>query len=156
MDTLYAAPVTVNALEQDTDEIKHLEQLFCKTATYPKLVDAHGKEIPLPDSVYEALKAVVRAMASGKAISLVPTDHELTTQKAADLLNVSRPYFIKLIEQGEIPYFMLGTHRRVKLQDVMKYRQKRDAVRHQNLKDLTEFLQDEGFYDYDKEEADCV
>jgi excisionase family DNA binding protein len=157
MSTAYAIPTTVHAPQQDRDEIQQLKQLLNNAdATYPKLVDPQGKEIPLPDSVYEALKNVVQAMASGQAIMLVPTEHELTTQEAADLLNVSRPYFVKLLAQGDIPCVLVGKHRRVRFQDLMQYKQNRDAVRRQNLNDFTEFLQDEGFYDYDKESSDCI
>ena len=156
MSTTDIMPMTVHSPQQDLAEIKQLEQQLSCTTTHPKLVDAQGQEILLPNSVYEALKSVVHAMASGQAISLVPTDHELTTQKAADLLNVSRPYLVKLLDQGEIPCVMVGTHRRVRFQDLMQHKQKRDAVRRQNLNELTEFLQEEGFYDYDRESSDCI
>jgi excisionase family DNA binding protein len=157
MSTAYAIPTTVRAPQQDRDEIQQLKQLLNNTdASHPKLVDPHGREIPLPDSVYEALKNVVQAMASGQAIMLVPTEHELTTQEAADLLNVSRPYLVKLLDQGDIPCVLVGKHRRVRFQDLMHYKQHRAAERRQNLSDLTEFLQKEGFYDYDRESSDCI
>jgi hypothetical protein len=90
MSAAYAIPTTVRAPQQDRDEIQQLKQLLNDTdASHPKLVDTQGREIPLPDSVYEALKNVVQAMASGQAIMLVPTEHELTTQEAADLLGAT-------------------------------------------------------------------
>lgn len=158
MSTAYTMPMTVCASQQDRGEIEQIEQLLSNADSnnYPKLVDSHGREIPLPDSVCEALKQVVKAMALGQAITLVPTDYELTTQKAADLLNVSRPYLVKLLEQNEIPCVMVGTHRRVKFQELMDYKQKRDSTRRQSLNDLTEFLQEEGFYDYDRQDSDCA
>jgi excisionase family DNA binding protein len=156
MSTTNVIPMTVHSPQQDVGEIKQLEQILSVTTTHPKLVDSHGREIPLPDSVYKALKNVVQAMASGKTITLVPTEYELTTQKAADLLNVSRPYLVKLLDQDEIPCVMVGTHRRVRFQELMDYKQKRDATRRQNLNDLTEFLQEEGFYDYDRKSSDCI
>jgi excisionase family DNA binding protein len=71
----------------------------------------------------------------------------MTTQQAADFLNVSRPYLIKLLEQGEIPYIKVGSHRRIRFEDLMEYKQQRNSKRREGLKELTEFLQDEGFYD---------
>jgi excisionase family DNA binding protein len=157
MSTTHAVPTTVHAPQQDRDEIQQLKQLLNNAdANHPKLVDPQGKEFPLPDSVYEALKNVVQAMASGQVITLVPNEHELTTQEAADLLNVSRPYFVKLLDRGDIPYVPVGKHRRVRFQDLMRYKQNRDAGRRQNLNDFTEFLQEEGFYDCDKESSDCI
>ena len=86
-------------------------------------------------------------MAAGNSISLVPSHRELTTQEAADTLNVSRPYLIGLLEKGEIPFTKVGSHRRIRLQDIMTYQQKRDRNRRQTLREFTGFLQDEGFYD---------
>ena len=80
-------------------------------------------------------------------MSLVPLKQELTTQEAANLLNVSRPFLIKLLEQGEIPYIKVGSHRRIRFEDLMAYRQQRDLKRRQSLKELTQFSQHEGFYD---------
>lgn len=79
-------------------------------------------------------------------MSLVPLEQELTTQEAADLLNVSRPFLIKLLEQGEIPYIKVGSHRRIRFEDLIAYKQQRDLKRRQSLKELIHFSQDEGFY----------
>ncbi|MHC5724320.1 MAG: helix-turn-helix domain-containing protein [Nostoc sp.] len=99
-----------------------------------------------PDNVCFVLRQVVQAMASGKNVSIVTHNPELTTQQAADLLNVSRPYLIKLLEQGELPYFMVGTHRRVKFEDLIKYKQQRDTKRRQLLDELIAESQELGFY----------
>jgi excisionase family DNA binding protein len=112
-----------------------------------KLIGKNGEEITLPESVDFVFRHVLNLMASGKAVSVISYDQELSTQQAADLLNVSRPYLIKLLKQGEIPHIMVGTHRRVRFGDVMKYKKQRDSERREGLKQLTQFLQAEGFYD---------
>ncbi|HLO87345.1 MAG TPA: helix-turn-helix domain-containing protein [Nostocaceae cyanobacterium] len=104
-------------------------------------------EITLPQSVYQALSHIVNLMASGKAVSIIYYSHELTTQQAADLLNVSRPYLIKLLEQGEIPYNTVGTHRRVPFDELMKYKKQRDTKRSELLQQLIELTEEEGLYE---------
>ena len=118
----------------------------------PKLVGADGQEISIPESVYQVLYQAVHALASGKIISIVIQDRELTTQKAADLLKVSRPHLIKLLDQGEIPCVRVGTHRRVRFDDLMKYKEQRDSKRREGMKQFTQFLEAEGFYDDESSE----
>ena len=96
-----------------------------------------GHELDIPTSIYKVLVAAVAAMAQGNAVSIVPVHHELTTQQAADLLNVSRPHLVKLLDAGEIPHHKTGSHRRVFFEDLMRYRDVRDAERHKALADLT-------------------
>ncbi|MEB3192774.1 MAG: helix-turn-helix domain-containing protein, partial [Snowella sp.] len=69
-----------------------------------------------------------------------------SSQEAANLLNVSRPYLYTLLDQGEIAYIKIGTHRRIRFEDLMQYKQKRDNQRHQSLTELTEISQELGFY----------
>ncbi|WP_244188217.1 helix-turn-helix domain-containing protein [Streptomyces regalis] len=79
----------------------------------------------LPPEVYEALLAVVRALSEGKAVTVAPMHTTLTTQEAAEVLGISRPTFVKLLDEGEIPYTRPGRHRRVLLTDVLEYRERR-------------------------------
>jgi excisionase family DNA binding protein len=138
-----------------TQEIKELERVFAQD-TCLKLVSTSGKEILLPESVYQIVEVVVRKMAAGEEIHLVPNNKQLTTQEAADLLNVSRPYLIKLLEQGEIPYEeTLGKHRRVALEDLVAYKERRSLTRKKNLQKTTEFLQEQGFYEYNGSDDNC-
>lgn len=129
----------------DTQVIKRLEVLLSNT--HPKLVGMDGEEIPLPDPVYQVLSQIIHMMAEGKVISLVPHDHYLSTQEAAEILNVSRPYLYTVLEKEEIPYTMVGTHRRIQVQDLMEYKRKRDSLRRQAIDELIAFSQKEGFYE---------
>jgi excisionase family DNA binding protein len=80
-------------------------------------------------------------MAQGLTITLIPHDKELTTNEAAEILNLSRPFLIKLLDRGEIPYHRVGTHRRVRADEVLAYRELRAARRREKLRELTELSQ---------------
>jgi excisionase family DNA binding protein len=133
--------------EAEVEAIRQLEHILNQENSQLKLVASNGEEITITDSVLRVLRQVVQAMASGKNVSIVTYNPELTTQQAADLLNVSRPYLIKLLEQGELPYIMVGTHRRVKFEDLRKYKQQRDTKRRQLLDELIAESQELGFYE---------
>jgi excisionase family DNA binding protein len=93
-----------------------------------KLVDDAGAraEVILAPALARTFMELLRYVGSGRAVTIVPTDEQLTTQRAADILNVSRPYLIKLIEREEIPCQMVGRHRRLRAQDVFDYKKRRD------------------------------
>lgn len=81
-------------------------------------------------------------MADGRSITLVPHDKELTTQEAADILHVSRPHLIKLLDRGDFPFHRVGTHRRIRIEDVLTYRDRRDAERSAALDELTKLSEE--------------
>lgn len=115
------------------------------------LVSPDGTRTEIPSSVLEGLRSVAAAIASGRAVTVAPQDHELTTQEAADLLHVSRPHVIKLLEQGDLPFHRTseqpGAHRRLRLQNVLDYRDRRRLMRRSKMRELTEMSQDvEGGY----------
>jgi len=102
----------------------------------PHLLGPDGEGIELPESAVEALRVIIEAMADGRSITLVPHDKELTSQEAADILRVSRPHLIKLLDRGELRFHLVGTHRRIRIEDVLAYRDRRDAERDAALREL--------------------
>jgi excisionase family DNA binding protein len=100
------------------------------------LEDELGQKIVVPNVAINLLLEILTQMAQGNAVTLMPYHAELTTQEAADLLNVSRPFLVKLLESGALPHRMVGKHRRVLLQDVMKYKENIDRARNETLNEL--------------------
>lgn len=98
--------------------------------------------IKLPPAISNIVLELLLLIGKGEAVTLVPFGAELTTQEAADMLNVSRPFLIKLIERGEIPHNKVGTHRRIKAEHLFKYKQRRDAGREKALQKLIDLGQE--------------
>lgn len=133
--------------EQETEAIAQLEPILSLESSQLRLVASNGEEIVIPESVYSLLGQVVRAMASGQVISIVPHNRELTVHQAADLLNVSRSFIVKLLDEGAIPYIEVGSRRRILFQDLMTYKQQRKVQRRQLLDELIEMTEEAGLYE---------
>jgi excisionase family DNA binding protein len=112
-----------------------------------KLVSPEGEELKLPGSVYSLLVRIVNEMDRGNGITIIPVHAELTTQQAAELLNVSRPHLVKLLRDGEIPFHKVGRHRRVRVEDLLAYKERRDSKRRRLLQKMTRDAQEAGLYD---------
>lgn len=106
--------------------------------------DPRGEVLALPRPAVELLARVLTHMARGEAVSVVPSSSELTTQQAADLLNVSRPFLIGLLDAGDIAYRRVGTHRRVSAESVLAYRRADDDQRHRAADELTALSEELG------------
>lgn len=101
-----------------------------------------GNDLILPRQALALLRDLLVEMAQGNAVTIVPTHAELTTQEAANILNVSRPHLVKLVEDGKIPFSKTGTHRRIKYQDLMTYSDYRHQQSQSALDELTSQAQD--------------
>ncbi|MDU9004038.1 helix-turn-helix domain-containing protein [Sedimentitalea todarodis] len=109
--------------------------------TVIKIANEQGKTLPvtLSPALAHSFLEVLRLVSSGRGFHLIPLDSQLTTQEAADILNVSRPHLIKLLEREDIGFTKVGRHRRIKASDLLEYKEGRDAKRANALKDMAEF-----------------
>lgn len=117
---------------------------------HARLIAPDGREIPIPTAIYKVLEQVIPLLISDNAVSIVPVGALLTTQQAADLLNVSRPHLVKLLEQGVIRFERSnepGSHRKIRFVDLMEYKHKIAMERRQQLRKLTKMSQEAGFYE---------
>lgn len=112
-----------------------------------KLVGPDGSQIDIPEELYGVLRDVVNALSQGLAISIAPHNTMLTTQEAADLLNVSRPTLVRLLTDREIPHTMRGRHRRVLLRDILDYSERTRAERRGALDQMATDAEEDGLYD---------
>ncbi len=132
----------VAALSNLLERVGHARRRVAKC----RLVGPGGESIPVPESVFFVLERVAEVLARGDAITVVPVGKELTTQQAADLLNVSRQYLVRLLNEKRIPHTKVGKHRRLRIEDVLAFNEKRDAERRSALDELTQISEEVGGY----------
>lgn len=111
-----------------------------------KLTGPKGENMSIPEPLYSLLKDAVRNLTQGRSLVLIPGEKQLTTQQAGELLGVSRPFLIRLLDAGEMPYSLVGKHRRIRLSDVMDY-SKRKSDRKAALNKMARDAYGAGLYD---------
>src|ERR1700675_3458544 len=118
-----ALTVDLSAREQ-----KEIVDIYAKLREVEaKLIGPDGKTEILPNNVYSFLLRLLADLRAGHSVTILQSRHELTTVEASKILGVSRQFLIKVVEKGEIPYHLVGTHRRMFVRDVLAYKSKRDA-----------------------------
>ncbi|NBE54471.1 helix-turn-helix domain-containing protein [Streptomyces boluensis] len=133
------------AAAQALRQVKHyLSEHADDDAVRARVEAEPDAELLLPRGAVELLATVLAHMAAGRAVAVVPAHAELTTQQAADLLNVSRPYLIGLLQSGEIEYRSVGKHRRIKAESLLAYRRGDDRARREAADELTALNQEMG------------
>jgi excisionase family DNA binding protein len=105
-------------------------------------IQEHHEFLDIPEKAFHLLVEILVNMSEGKSIALIPSETEISTQQAADMLNVSRPHIVKLLEGEIIPFKKVGTHRRIELRHLLEYEKKLKRNRQQNLDFLAEQAQE--------------
>ena len=139
--------VEVASDAQALRQLRELDRLLQRLDERPRLLLASGEVVELPDTLVDLLRDSAREMAYGGVATVTALQPELTTQQAAELLNVSRQHLVALLERGELPYHRRGTHRRVRTSDLLAYKRARDARRRDALDRLTALSEELGLYD---------
>jgi excisionase family DNA binding protein len=148
--TLTSAEVTVLPPEKPLDDLLAMVEDISSGPGQQgsaELVGPNGRTVVLPTELVRVLSAVITAMANGQAITIAPHHQVLTTQEAADLLGISRPTLVRLLDAGRIPFEQPGRHRRIRLQDVLDYSETQRHERREGLDELVHIGEEAGMYD---------
>ncbi|SEB29481.1 DNA binding domain-containing protein, excisionase family [Rhodococcus pyridinivorans] len=132
--------------EQARQALNALRDVTPSTDTFDVTVAGTSESVHLPSSALELIKDVLANMAAGQGVTVVPAHAELTTQQAAELLNVSRPHVIKLLDQGLIQYRLVGRHRRILASSLLEYRRIQQGDARRAADDLAALSEDLGLY----------
>jgi excisionase family DNA binding protein len=137
-----------SAVDISQREQKEILDIYTKLReAEAKVVGPDGKTEILPNNVYSFLLRLLADLRAGHSVTILQNRHELTTIEAGKVLGVSRQYLVQLLEKGEIPFHLVGTHRRIYVRDVLAYKSRRDAGRRKALDDLARAEFEEGIYD---------
>ena len=143
MSSAAKKPTTLPDTEQQ--QVQALERALLRGV--PAFVTSAGERIEIPGTVFEVLRTAVGFMSHGQAVTLVPDNQAITTQRAADILGMSRPFFIKQLEGGLMAHHRVGNQRRVYLRDVLEFAKKRDKERLSALDLLARDAFEAGLYE---------
>ncbi|WP_053958004.1 excisionase family DNA-binding protein [Sulfobacillus thermosulfidooxidans] len=136
-------------------DIEPIKRVARDLAAYPNLRqlvlmdDTQHDAVALPTPLVHVLMEAARQLAQGHSVAILHDDEELTTQQAADLLQVSRPFLIKLLEAAHIPYHYVGSHRRIRMTDLMEYKRHRDRLRKDYVNEMVRVSENMGLYESD-------
>lgn len=138
----------LSAPEDDRARIEEIADLIDRRDAWRLVVSGpDGEQSAVPDALQVLFARMARSLARGDVVSVVPIQKDLTTQQAADILNVSRQYLVRLLDRDELPSHRVGTHRRVALADLLAYKRRRDFERRRGLDELTKLSQELGLYE---------
>ena len=147
-------PVPLAISETDQKDVRALYEKIAKSQA--KLVGPDGRSQRLPVDLYEFLVQLIADLQAGKSVSIIQSNATLTTVEAANTLGVSRQFLVKLLDANEIPHHKVGTHRRIYMRDLLKYKAKRDGRRQKLLDDLVDQELEEGLYYRDQPNDGCA
>jgi excisionase family DNA binding protein len=147
-----AVPISVVAeagdVELARDALRLVDEALTEsTSDGPVTLTVAGAaaDVVVPKTVVGLLSRILANLANGEGVAVIPVDRELSTQKAADMLNVSRPFLIRLLEEGRIDFRLVGTHRRVKTASLLRYLSQDEAERRSAADELSRMTKDLGF-----------
>jgi excisionase family DNA binding protein len=129
-------------------EQKEIVDIYAKLReAEAKLIGPDGRTEILPNNLYSFLLRLLADLHAGNSVTILQNRHELTTVEAGKILGVSRQFLVQVLEKGEIPFHMVGSHRRMYVRDVIAYRSRRDTSRRKTLDDLAKREFAKGDYD---------
>ena len=132
----------------DVSALVHAAVLEHLNAEHPEIeIEETSEKIKIPLNALKLLNDILKSMAEGKLVSIVPVATEMTTQAAAELLGCSRPYLIKLLEEGKIDFSKVGKHRRIKFDDIMRYRKQMKEQQKKHIIEIMNVDEETGLYD---------
>ena len=137
--------------DKDYDNLKKVATNLAATPDEALLIvnQARDMRIELPLPLIRLLADAASQLAAGHTVGITHYERDITTREAAEILQVSRPYVVKILEKGEIPYYMVGSHRRIRLNDVLDYKKRRDNHRREKLDELYRISEEAGLYEID-------
>lgn len=136
MNTLLDKNQTALPSKEDSDLAREASRAMSKTQSEELRVRFDNTELVLPKAATKLIHHLLTEMAAGNAVTIIPIHAELTTQESADFLNVSRPYFIRLLEEKKIPFHKVGTHRRVRFEDLVRFKDDHEKKRLELMQEL--------------------